>query len=84
MLEKALELCKKFGISLVFVPSFPQAFSGAVGVFKNSKPLLIFSERYANEILFLEMLFEALEFFENLPQIKNKLQTFRLITDPIR
>lgn len=63
-LEKALELCKKFGISLVFVPSFPQAFSGSVGVFKNSKPLLIFSERYANEILFLEMLFEALEFFE--------------------
>lgn len=64
-LERSLELCRRYGINIGMVPSFPQVQSGAVGIFCKKKPLLIFSNRYYHEALFLEMLFEALEFFRH-------------------
>lgn len=66
--REVLDLCAALGVNAVFWPSFPQDAAGAVGFIRDQKPFLVFSERYATEVQFLEMLFAALVSFRDFPR----------------
>lgn len=68
LLKEALDLCAAIGVNAVFWQSFPQDAAGAIGFILDQKPFLVFSERYATELQFLEMLFAALVSLRDSPR----------------